>query len=257
MAEAFEYPKGRVAKLYRKLTASHKCPFGMKSYDLLKKKGYAVEDHILGSDEAAEAFKKEHGVETTPQAFIDGERVGGYDDLRAYLGLERQQKSDKTTYKPVIYLFSLALIVAAALIFGGAYMFTWENLIRTFFGVSMCFLALLKLQDLFSFTNRFLGYDLLAQRYVSYAYVYPFAEAFAGIGMFVPFLIPVAAPVALFIGTIGAISVIKAVYIDKRDLKCACVGGSQNVPLGFLSLTENLMMVAMGLWMFGRFFGLA
>ena len=56
-------------------------------------------------------------------------------------------------------------------------------------------------------------------------------------------------PVALVIGTIGAVSVIKAVYIDKRELKCACVGGDSNVPLGFLSLTENVMMVAMALWM--------
>jgi hypothetical protein len=43
--------------------------------------------------------------------------------------------------------------------------------------------------------------------------------------------------------------VFKAVYVDKRELKCACVGGSSNVPLGFLSLTENLMMIAMALWM--------
>jgi len=56
-------------------------------------------------------------------------------------------------------------------------------------------------------------------------------------------------PVALVIGTIGAVSVIKAVYIDKRELKCACVGGDSNVPLGFLSLTENVMMVVMALWM--------
>ena len=35
------------------------------------------------------------------------------------------------------------------------------------------------------------------------------------------------------------------VYIDKRELKCACVGGDSNVPLGFISLTENLMMIAM------------
>ena len=48
----------------------------------------------------------------------------------------------------------------------------------------------------------------------------------------------------------GAVSVFKAVYIDKRELKCACVGGSSNVPLGFLCLlTENLMMMVMGLWM--------
>ena len=56
-------------------------------------------------------------------------------------------------------------------------------------------------------------------------------------------------PVALFIGTVGAASVFKAVYIDKRELKCACVGGSSNVPLGFISLTENLMMIAMAIWM--------
>jgi len=56
-------------------------------------------------------------------------------------------------------------------------------------------------------------------------------------------------PVALSSGVIGAFSVFKAVYIDKRSLKCACVGGSSNVPLGFISLTENLAMVAMAIWM--------
>ena len=54
------------------------------------------------------------------------------------------------------------------------------------------------------------------------------------------------------IGGIGAVSVIKAVYLDKRELKCACVGGSSNVPLGFVSLIENLMMVAMAVWMIAR-----
>ncbi len=41
----------------------------------------------------------------------------------------------------------------------------------------------------------------------------------------------------------------QAVYIQKRELKCTCVGGASNVPLGFVSLTENLMMIAMALWM--------
>lgn len=48
---------------------------------------------------------------------------------------------------------------------------------------------------------------------------------------------------ALFIATVGAISVFKANYIDKRALTCACVGGNPNVPLGFVSRTENLMMM--------------
>ncbi len=60
------------------------------------------------------------------------------------------------------------------------------------------------------------------------------------------------APLALFIGSVGAVSVFKAVYLDKRELKCACVGGDSNVPLGFVSLTENLFMIFAGLWMFFR-----
>jgi hypothetical protein len=55
--------------------------------------------------------------------------------------------------------------------------------------------------------------------------------------------------VALIIGGIGAISVFKAVYLDRRELKCACVGGASNVPLGFVSLTENLAMIGMAIWM--------
>jgi hypothetical protein len=57
------------------------------------------------------------------------------------------------------------------------------------------------------------------------------------------------APIALLIGGVGAVSVFKAVYIDRRELKCACVGGNSNVPLGFVSLTENLVMVGMAVWM--------
>jgi len=118
----------------------------------------------------------------------------------------------------------------------------------------MCILAIQKLQDLESFSTMFLNYDLLARRWVRYGYLYPFGEALAGILMIAGALIWVAAPVALFIGTVGAVSVFKAVYIDKRALKCACVGGSSNVPLGFVSLTENLMMISMGVWMPLRMF---
>jgi hypothetical protein len=90
--------------------------------------------------------------------------------------------------------------------------------------------------------------DLLAKRWVRYAYFYPFAEAIAGVQMVAGVGMWVSIPLALFIGTVGAVSVFKAVYVDRRELKCACVGGDSNVPLGFVSLTENLMMVAMALW---------
>ena len=118
-----------------------------------------------------------------------------------------------------------------------------------FIAFSMVVLALLKLQNVETFSSMFLNYDLLARKWVPYSYVYPFAEGLAGVLMIAGALTWLSVSVALFIGTIGAVSVFKAVYIDRRELKCACVGGSSNVPLGFVSLTENLMMVAMAVWM--------
>ena len=67
----------------------------------------------------------------------------------------------------------------------------------------MCALALLKLQDVETFSTMFLNYDLLARRWVRYTYIYPFAEGLAGILMIAGVLCWLSIPVALFIGTVG------------------------------------------------------
>ncbi len=236
------------ANLYRMVTDEHVCPFGVKSRDLLERQGFEVEDHHLKTRAETDAFKAEHQVKTTPQTFIAGERVGGYDDLRRHFGLEVQDPK-AVSYKPVIAVFATTALMALAASWAAYGSVLTIRAGEWFIAFSMCVLAILKLQNVESFSNMFLGYDLLAQRWVRYSYIYPFAEALAGILMIAGALMWLSIPVALFIGSIGAVSVFKAVYIDKRDLKCACVGGSSNVPLGFVSLTENVMMVAMAIWM--------
>lgn len=239
---------GRQASLYRMVMDKHVCPWGLKAKDLLRREGYSVDDHWLTTREAVDAFKAEQGVKTTPLAFIDGRAVGGYDDLRRMFGKPvRDPKA--VTYRPVAVLFATAALLATA---ASVAVFGTPLTVRAgewFVSFSMCLLAMLKLQDVDSFATMFLGYDLLARRYVPYGYVYPFAEGLAGVLMAAGVLDWVSVPVALVIGGIGAVSVFKAVYLDKRSIKCACVGGGSNVPLGFVSLTENLMMVAMALWM--------
>lgn len=244
----------RLAKLYRMVTPEHICPFGLKAKDLLERKGFTVEDHLLENREQQDAFKAKHDVKTTPQTFINGERIGGYTDLREHFDLEVKDPKAKT-YTPIIAIFSMAALMAIAV----SWLVSGDVLsIRTielFVAISMCILAVQKLRDLDSFSNGFLGYDLLAQRHVRYAYVYPFIEGGAGVMMIAGGLAGlIAAPFALFVGTIGAWSVFKAVYLDKRDIKCACVGGGSNVPLGFISLSENLGMMAMAIWMFVKAF---
>ena len=236
------------AILYRMVMPDHVCPYGLKALDLLKRRGFAVEDHWLRTRGETDAFKAGQGVRTTPQIFIDGERIGRFDDLRRHFGLHVVAPGE-TSYRPVAALFAMTALMALAVSYGvSGTPFTWAALM--WFGAfSMCALALLKLQDIEKFATMFLNYDLLARRWIPYGYVYPFAEGLSGALMVAGALEWIAAPIALFIGTIGAISVFKAVYIDRRTLKCACVGGSSSVPLGFVSLTENLGMIAMGLWM--------
>jgi glutaredoxin len=242
----------KTAVLYRMVMEKHLCPYGLKSKWMLERNGYTVEDHHLTTRAETDPFKDEHSVETTPQTFIEGERIGGYDALRERF-TDWEKDSDAKTYTPVLVIFGVCALMALAVAWATLGTILSVRTMEWFAAFSMTILAVQKLRDIESFSTMFINYDLLAQRRVGYGYVYPIAEAFAGISMIAGGLLGlIAAPVALFIGTVGAISVYKAVYVDKRELKCACVGVNSNVPLGFISLTENLVMIAMGLWMFSK-----
>ena len=240
--------QARSAAIHRMVMPGHICPYGIKARWLLKQRGYRIEDYWLTSRAETDAFKATHDVSTTPQIFIDGQRIGGHDDLRRFLGL-KVRDPDATSYVPVLSVFAVAALLALAVNW-----LTFAPLIAVvtverFIAIAMMLLAMLKLQDVDRFATMFLNYDLLARRLPPYGRAYPFLELGAGVLMLTRTLDWLSIPVALTIGGIGAVSVFKAVYLEKRTIKCACVGGSSNVPLGFVSLTENVMMVAMAVWM--------
>ena len=239
------------ATIYRMVMEKHICPYGLKAVHLLRRLGYTVDDLWLTTREQTDGFKAEHQVKTTPQTFIDGKRIGGYDDLRRFFGMPVRDP-EAVSYVPVLVVFATAaaLAIAASIYTLGT---PWSvSTGEWFIAFSMMILAMLKLQDLDRFATMFLGYDLLAQRWLPYAYAYPFLEWAAGGLMAAHRLNWLSIPVAGFIGLIGTVSVIYAVYVQQRDLKCACVGGTSRVPLGFVSLGENIAMVAMAGWMFAH-----
>ncbi|MEO8104244.1 MAG: glutaredoxin [Betaproteobacteria bacterium] len=235
------------AVLYRMVMDKHICPWGLKARHLLRSEGYEVDDRWLTTREQTDAFKKEHGVAATPQVFIGGERIGGYDDLRRFLH-KPVRDPEALTYAPVIALFAMAALIAMAGSWASLGTIFSMRTVEWFVALAMCLLAIQKLRDVDGFATMFLGYDLLARRWVPYASLYPFLEGLAGLLMLAGVLLWLAIPMALFIGTVGAVSVYYAVYVQRRELECACVGEGTNVPLGFVSLTENLMMVAMAGW---------
>ncbi|MEL6452741.1 MAG: MauE/DoxX family redox-associated membrane protein [Pseudomonadota bacterium] len=218
---------------------NHLFPVGQKARWLLKSNGYGVDDRLFRERPEFDASKESYNDPTTPQVWLAGARVDGYDAFRQKL---TDYDPDMISHTPVIYLVAVAAATAFARSIGFLGTISWQAL-GWFILVSMILLGMQKLRNIEGFKTMFLNYDLLAGKWVPYAYVYPWVGTGAGVlmtGMLLPLL---AAPAALFIATVRAAIVFNAVYIDKQELKCACVGGNFNVPLGFVGFTENLMMM--------------
>ena len=219
----------------------HPCPWGLRAVRLLEQQQIPFEDHRLTSTEAVEAFKATHGVATTPQVFAGDERIGGYSDLAARLGVRAE--SAEVSYAPVVAVFLTAGLMAAVLDAG----------ISGFMGIAISLLAMLKLMDVDAFATSFRKYDLLSQRWRGWARLYPGIELLVGLGVLQQPEASAAAQLvgalALVLGAMGMVSVGKAVFVDHLALNCACVGGNSKTPLGVVSFAENLLMTGMGVVM--------
>lgn len=142
--------EARTAILYRMVMDKHLCPYGLKAKYLLEHNGFRVEDHWLKTRAETDAFKADQGVKTTPQIFIDGARVGGYDDTRRFLG--RPVSDPKaTTYKPVIAVFAMTALLALAASQAAYGTPLTLRALQWFIAFSMCVLAILKLQNVEKF----------------------------------------------------------------------------------------------------------
>lgn len=75
----------RKAVLYRMKLPDHECPYGLLAKRMLEDSAIPFEDRLLTSRDEVDAFQAEQGVDTTPQIFIDGERIGGSEELAEYL----------------------------------------------------------------------------------------------------------------------------------------------------------------------------
>lgn len=71
--------------LYRMVLPDHVCPYGLLAKRMLDDAGIDFDDQLLTSREEVEAYMEKEGVATTPQIFIDGERIGGSEELADYL----------------------------------------------------------------------------------------------------------------------------------------------------------------------------
>ena len=78
----------KTATLYRMKLLGHECPYGLRARALLEQAGYEIDEHLLTSRAQVDAYLEQEGVDTTPQVFIDGRRIGDSEELERYLERE-------------------------------------------------------------------------------------------------------------------------------------------------------------------------
>lgn len=221
--------------IYRMSLPEHECPWGLKAIALLEDRQIKFEDHRLTTQDDVDDFKIKHDVATTPQIFFGTKRIGGYTDLAKHLGVKPDPAD--TSYSPVVAVFGTTLLMALVLNI---------DVVRLFMGFSICTLAMLKLMDVNAFAASFIKYDLISQRWQLWARIYPGVELLIGLGFLLTPPSALAGWVALLVGLPGMASVLKAVYVDKLALNCACIGGNSKTPLGIVSFSEYAIQTAMG-----------
>ena len=157
------------------------------------------------------------------------------------------EKSRLETFKPLIliFLFISGVSVIATIEGGQINLMKWMNYFMAGFFITFSFFKFL---DLRAFADSYSMYDLLAKRVRTYGFVYPFIELAMGIAYLTHF-----APNSTYIATIvvmgfSSLGVIQSV-LDKKKIKCACLGAVFNLPMTTVTIIEDLLMVAMAVFM--------
>ena len=160
--------------------------------------------------------------------------------------MEHGQHMDETTLKDYLAFAGVLLgILLISLGYEGLHGgFIPVDFMRIFMGVFFLVFAVFKLLDLRGFAESYIGYDIIAKRFMPYAYAYPFLELALSFGfLFGIAYINFATVIVMATGSIGVIREL----LRGSKIKCACLGTYIKLPLTTVSLVEDLVMGAMAL----------
>jgi hypothetical protein len=108
--------------------------------------------------------------------------------------------------------------------------------------------GLFKIINLNNFVHAYSMYDIVAQRWQWYAYLYPFIEIALGLCYLFRFHLILANSITLVLMIIGSIGIMHALQ-KKESITCACLGAVFKLPMTYVSLAEDLIMGIMALIM--------
>ena len=156
---------------------------------------------------------------------------------------EQETASTWETYKPLVLIFLFVSGVAALASFQER-VFSWHDWMRYFMAGFFIVFSFFKFLDLKGFARSYAMYDLLAKQWKGYGYVYPFVELGLGVLYITAINLPATHVATIVIMGFSSIGVIRNM-LSPNQVQCACLGTVFKLPLGNVTLVEDLLMVAM------------
>ena len=157
--------------------------------------------------------------------------------------IDQESESVFTTYKPLllIFIFIAATTAIASINNGKIELMLWMRYFMAGFFIVFSFFKFLNLAG---FAESYAMYDVLSERIKGYGLVYPFIELLIGVAYLTNFEPEITYMITVFLISFSSIGVIQSV-LDKRKIKCACLGAVFNLPMSKITIIENLTMVVM------------
>ncbi len=119
-----------------------------------------------------------------------------------------------------------------------------SNAMLDFMGLFYIIFSFFKILDIKGFSMSFRMYDPLAKQAHIYAYIYPFIEVILGMMFLIRFEVNIALILTVIVLGITTIGVTQTL-LNKRSIKCACLGTTLNLPMTEATFIENALMIIM------------
>jgi hypothetical protein len=160
---------------------------------------------------------------------------------------DQEKKSWFETYKPILLIF--AYITASSLIAAlhGVHFNLFAGM-RIFMAGFFSIFSFFKMLDLNGFADSYSMYDIVAKKFRVWGYLYAFVELFLGLAYAANFQPAIISSITLIVMSVSIIGVLQSV-LNKRKIRCACLGAVFNLPMSTVTIIEDALMIAMSVGM--------
>ena len=171
-----------------------------------------------------------------------------HDSLAA---VEEETKSWVETYKPILLIFAYitGITLLVEIQYGEMHWMRWMNHFMAGFFLIFSFFKFLNLK---AFAETYSMYDIVARKWPAWGYFYAFAELGLGVAFLTSYKPLFTNAATLIIMSVSIVGVLQSV-LNKRKIKCACLGAVFNLPMSTVTIIEDLLMIIMSLVMLIKF----